>query len=111
MRAFDIFFFLFCRYQKSNLKLLKFAQFSGIFPEAHTDAVIQIANMVKIEGQDEPFIRNCFVIGDTSPVIGSDIIVSKCEEELLEVDLPMTLQIYFLNTVESSFQFCMKKSW
>lgn len=62
---------------------------SGIFPEAHTDAVIQIANMVKIEGDNEPFIRNCFVIGETAPVIGSEIIVSKNEEELLEV-------IYFL---------------
>lgn len=59
--------------------------FSGIFPEAHTDAVIQIANMVKIEGENEPFIRNCFVIGETAPVIGSEIIVSKSEEELLNV--------------------------
>ncbi|MCP9257910.1 DNA polymerase [Dirofilaria immitis] len=55
----------------------------GIFPEAHTDAVIQIANMVKVEGENEPFIRNCFVIGETAPVIGSEIIVSKTEEELL----------------------------
>ncbi|VDM39048.1 unnamed protein product [Toxocara canis] len=56
----------------------------GIFPEAHTDAVIQIANMVKVEGSTEPFIRNCFVIGDTAPVIGSHIIVCKNEHELLE---------------------------
>lgn len=58
---------------------------SGIFPEPHTDAVIQIANMVKIEGDNEPFIRNCFVTGETAPVIGSDIIVCKDEKELLEV--------------------------
>uniref|UniRef100_A0A9J2Q409 DNA polymerase n=1 Tax=Ascaris lumbricoides TaxID=6252 RepID=A0A9J2Q409_ASCLU len=56
----------------------------GIFPEAHTDAVIQIANMVKVEGGTDPFIRNCFVIGDTTPVIGSDIIVCRNEHELLE---------------------------
>ncbi|VDK85190.1 unnamed protein product, partial [Onchocerca ochengi] len=55
----------------------------GIFPEAHTDAVIQIANMVKVEGENEPFIRNCFVINETASVIGSEIIVSKSEEELL----------------------------
>ncbi|VBB31786.1 unnamed protein product [Acanthocheilonema viteae] len=55
----------------------------GIFPEAHTDAVIQIANMVKVEGESEPFIRNCFVIGETAPVIGSEIIISNSEEELL----------------------------
>uniref|UniRef100_A0A915CHF5 DNA polymerase n=1 Tax=Parascaris univalens TaxID=6257 RepID=A0A915CHF5_PARUN len=56
----------------------------GVFPEPHTDAVIQIANMVKMEGGTDPFIRNCFVIGDTAPVIGSDIIVCRNEHELLE---------------------------
>lgn len=59
--------------------------FPGIFPEAQNDAVIQIANMVKVEGENEPFIRNCFVIGETAPVIGSEIIISKSEEELLNV--------------------------
>lgn len=47
--------------------------------------MIQIANMVKREGEDEPFIRNCFVLGDTAAVVGSDIIICKTEEEMLEV--------------------------
>ncbi|MFH4977002.1 hypothetical protein AB6A40_003711 [Gnathostoma spinigerum] len=56
----------------------------GIFPEPKHDPVIQISNMVKIEGISQPFVRNCFVIGSTAPVIGSDIIVCKNEKEMLE---------------------------
>ncbi|KIH62069.1 b, exonuclease domain protein, DNA polymerase family [Ancylostoma duodenale] len=56
----------------------------GIFPDANEDPVIQIANMVKVEGESEPFIRNCFVLGTCSPVIGSDIIQCSTEKELLE---------------------------
>lgn len=41
--------------------------------------------MVKIEGQPDPFIRNCFVLGSCTPVIGSDIIECNTEEELLTV--------------------------
>ncbi|KAK0415726.1 hypothetical protein QR680_012088 [Steinernema hermaphroditum] len=39
----------------------------GIFPEPKFDSVIQIANMVRLEGENEPFIKNCFVIGTCSP--------------------------------------------
>ncbi|KJH52362.1 DNA polymerase [Dictyocaulus viviparus] len=56
----------------------------GIFPDANEDSVIQIANMVKVEGESEPFIRNCFVLGTCSPVIGSEIIQCDSEKELLE---------------------------
>ncbi|VDM65525.1 unnamed protein product [Strongylus vulgaris] len=68
----------------------------GIFPDASEDPVIQIANMVKVsllaivtihtrvEGESEPFIRNCFVLGTCAPVIGSEIIECKNEEDLLE---------------------------
>ncbi|PAV70284.1 hypothetical protein WR25_24092 [Diploscapter pachys] len=56
----------------------------GVFPDASEDSVIQIANMVKIEGQTEPFLRVCFVLGTCAPVIGSDIVCCKTEKELLE---------------------------
>uniref|UniRef100_W6NIW5 DNA polymerase delta catalytic subunit n=1 Tax=Haemonchus contortus TaxID=6289 RepID=W6NIW5_HAECO len=63
----------------------------GVFPDATEDPVIQIANMVKMslfcllmEGESEPFIRNCFVLGSCAPVIGSEIIQCESEEELLE---------------------------
>ncbi|PIO72018.1 hypothetical protein TELCIR_06062 [Teladorsagia circumcincta] len=56
----------------------------GVFPDANEDPVIQIANMVKVEGESEPFIRNCFVLGTCAPVIGSDIIQCESEKDLLE---------------------------
>ncbi|VDM61514.1 unnamed protein product, partial [Angiostrongylus costaricensis] len=56
----------------------------GVFPDASEDSVIQIANMVKVEGESEPFIRNCFVLGTCAPVIGSEIIQCESEKDLLE---------------------------
>lgn len=60
-----------------------FSLFQGSFPDASRDPIIQIANMVKIEGQSEPFIRNCFVLGTCDTVVGSDIIECRDEAELL----------------------------
>ncbi|KAI9347758.1 DNA polymerase family B-domain-containing protein [Obelidium mucronatum] len=34
----------------------------GVFPDAKEDSVIQIANVVTIQGQDKPFIRNVFTL-------------------------------------------------
>jgi DNA polymerase delta subunit 1 len=59
----------------------------GIFPEPSQDPVIQIANIVKLENEDEPFIKNCFVLGDCVPVIGAEIIVFEREKDMLEVGL------------------------
>ncbi|CAD6199696.1 unnamed protein product [Caenorhabditis auriculariae] len=56
----------------------------GVFPEAQEDPIIQIANMVKVEGEAEPFIRNCFVLGTCAPVVGSSIIECVNESVLLE---------------------------
>uniref|UniRef100_A0A914CP73 DNA polymerase delta catalytic subunit n=1 Tax=Acrobeloides nanus TaxID=290746 RepID=A0A914CP73_9BILA len=57
----------------------------GVFPDASQDPVIQIANMVQIQGQFEPFIRNVFVLGTCAPIIGSEVIECKDEIELLQV--------------------------
>lgn len=56
----------------------------GVFPEAIKDPIIQIANLVKIEGEAEPFVRNCFVLGTCAPVVGSNIIQCVNEKVLLE---------------------------
>ncbi|KAF8382815.1 hypothetical protein PRIPAC_71957 [Pristionchus pacificus] len=56
----------------------------GVFPDPTHDSVIQISNMVKLQGQSEPFIRNCFVLGTCAGVVGSHIIECKTEQELLE---------------------------
>ncbi|GMS78669.1 hypothetical protein PENTCL1PPCAC_844, partial [Pristionchus entomophagus] len=56
----------------------------GVFPDPSNDPVIQISNMVKLQGKSEPFIRNCFVLGTCAGVVGSHIIECKSETELLE---------------------------
>ncbi|KAL3067979.1 hypothetical protein niasHT_037969 [Heterodera trifolii] len=56
----------------------------GTFPDASRDPIIQIANMVKVEGQREEFVRNCFVVGGCESVVGSDIVECRDEKELLE---------------------------
>ncbi len=36
------------------------------------------------KGDPEPFIRNVFVLNTCAPIVGSDVIVCKTEQELLE---------------------------
>lgn len=55
----------------------------GIFPEAEHDSVIQIANVVLKYGDLRPFIRNVFTVGTCAPIIGSQIVESQTEEEML----------------------------
>ena len=45
----------------------------GIFPEAGVDSVIQIANMVALQGDRQPFIRNVFALDECAPIVGSDV--------------------------------------
>lgn len=46
----------------------------GIFPEPKVDPVIQIANMIIRQGEQEPFIRNCFTLKECAPIVGSQIL-------------------------------------
>lgn len=46
----------------------------GIFPEPKIDPVIQIANMIIRQGEQEPFIRNCFTLKECAPIVGSQIL-------------------------------------
>jgi DNA polymerase delta subunit 1 len=45
----------------------------GIFPEPELDPVIQIANMVQINGEAKPFIRNVFTLDSCAPIVGSAV--------------------------------------
>ncbi|XP_005098812.2 DNA polymerase delta catalytic subunit [Aplysia californica] len=56
----------------------------GVFPEAHKDPVIQIANMVIRQGDSDPFIRNVFTLKSCAPVVGSQVLSFEKESELLE---------------------------
>ncbi|KAI0295971.1 hypothetical protein BC826DRAFT_1006478 [Russula brevipes] len=56
----------------------------GIFPEASTDPVIQIANMVTRQGESQPFIRNVFTLNTCSHIVGSQVISFNNEAEMLQ---------------------------
>lgn len=56
----------------------------GIFPEPSIDPVIQIANVVYLQGNDEPFIRNVFVLNSCAPIDGQDLLCFDNEHTLLE---------------------------
>lgn len=57
----------------------------GVFPEPDKDRVIQIANMVLRQGEKEPFIRNVLTLDTCAPIVGSQVVSCKTEEELLTV--------------------------
>jgi len=55
----------------------------GIFPEADTDPVIQIANVVTRYGEEKPFIRNVFCQGKTNPIAATQVLCFEDEREML----------------------------
>ncbi|KAJ1306779.1 hypothetical protein OPQ81_007765 [Rhizoctonia solani] len=55
----------------------------GIFPEATIDPVIQIANMVTVQGETSPFVRNVFTLDDCAHIVGTDVISFKNEDAML----------------------------
>ncbi|ORX48063.1 hypothetical protein DM01DRAFT_1377023 [Hesseltinella vesiculosa] len=56
----------------------------GVFPEADQDPVIQIASVVKIQGEANPYIRNVFTLNDCAPIVGTDVRAFYDERELLQ---------------------------
>ncbi|KII85833.1 hypothetical protein PLICRDRAFT_144471 [Plicaturopsis crispa FD-325 SS-3] len=56
----------------------------GIFPEAQTDPVIQIANMVTRQGERKPFVRNVFTLNTCSHIVGSQVLSFDDERKMLE---------------------------
>jgi len=55
----------------------------GHFPEAEKDPVIQIANVVKVYGDEKPIVNNVFTLKGCLPIVGAQVISSDSEEELL----------------------------
>ena len=56
----------------------------GIFPEPEHDKIIQIANMVIRNGDQEPFFRNIFTLDTCSSIQGTIVKSFKTETELLK---------------------------
>jgi DNA polymerase delta subunit 1 len=56
----------------------------GVFPEPEIDPVIQIANVVTLQGSTTHIIKNIFVLNTCSPIPGANILSFDNEADLLE---------------------------
>ncbi|CDW90396.1 dna polymerase delta catalytic subunit-like [Stylonychia lemnae] len=80
-----------CEGDYQNLAPLRILSFDiecsaekGRFPLAQQDPIIQIANIVKIQGEKEPFVRNVFTLQECAPIVGSQVNSYKSEQKMLE---------------------------
>lgn len=55
----------------------------GLFPEPTHDPVIQVANLVTVQGEDKPFVRNVMTLKSCAPIVGVDVMSFDNEKELL----------------------------
>ncbi|KAL6498062.1 DNA polymerase delta catalytic subunit [Orobanche gracilis] len=53
----------------------------GLFPEPTHDPVIQVANLVTLQGEDQPFVRNVMTLKSCSPIVGVDVMSFDTEKE------------------------------
>ncbi|KAK1264132.1 DNA polymerase delta catalytic subunit [Acorus gramineus] len=55
----------------------------GLFPEPSHDPVIQVANLVTLQGEDHPLIRNVMTLKSCSPIVGVDVMSFETEKDVL----------------------------
>lgn len=55
----------------------------GHFPEPTHDPVIQVANLVTLQGEDQPFVRNVMTLKSCAPIVGVDVMSFDTEKEVL----------------------------
>ncbi|KAJ3039452.1 DNA-directed DNA polymerase delta [Rhizophlyctis rosea] len=55
----------------------------GVFPDASIDPVIQIANMITVQGESRPFVRNVLTLKHTANIVGTHLMCFDKEEDLL----------------------------
>ncbi|KAL8555058.1 hypothetical protein ACS0TY_003019 [Phlomoides rotata] len=53
------------------------------FPEPTHDPVIQVANLVTLQGEDQPLIRNVMTLKSCSPIVEVDVMSFDTEKEVL----------------------------
>lgn len=95
--------------QIAPLRILSFdiecAGRRGIFPQPEIDPIIQIANVVYLQGCSEPFIRNVFVLNSCAPIEGQELLcfkseglmLSKWQQFILETDPDLLTGYNILN--------------
>lgn len=57
----------------------------GHFPEADKDPVIQIANIVTVQGAEQPIVRNVMTLDTCAPIVGAEVMSFSSEDQLLRV--------------------------
>lgn len=45
----------------------------GHFPEAEKDPVIQIANVLSVQGRTQPICKNVFTLNGCLPIVGAQV--------------------------------------
>ncbi|KAJ8765388.1 hypothetical protein K2173_012085 [Erythroxylum novogranatense] len=55
----------------------------GHFPEPTHDPVIQVANLVTMQGEKQPFVRNVMTLKSCAPIVGVDVMSFDTEKEVL----------------------------
>ncbi|KNA03069.1 hypothetical protein SOVF_212670 [Spinacia oleracea] len=55
----------------------------GLFPEPTHDPVIQVANLVTVQGEDKPLVRNVMTLKSCAPIVGVDVMSFDSEKEVL----------------------------
>ena len=55
----------------------------GIFPEAEHDPVIQIANVITIQGEKKPLFKTIFTLNTCSHIVGAQVLSFKTESDML----------------------------
>lgn len=56
----------------------------GRFPEPEHDPVIQIANLVTLQGESKPFVRNVMTLDTCAPIVGAEVLAYDNEQSLLK---------------------------
>ncbi|GJN37713.1 hypothetical protein PR202_gb26694 [Eleusine coracana subsp. coracana] len=70
----------------------------GHFPEPTHDPVIQIANLVTLQGEGQPFVRNVMTLKSCSPIVGVDDFIREVDPDIIigynicKFDLPYLIE-------------------
>ncbi|GER39914.1 DNA polymerase delta catalytic subunit [Striga asiatica] len=72
----------------------------GHFPEPTHDPVIQVANLVTLQGENQPFVRNVMTLKSCSPIVGVDVMSFDTEKEVFLAWRVMFLALDFIREVD-----------
>ena len=68
----------------------------GVFPDPSIDPVIQIANMITIQGEQHPLIKNVFTLKQCANIVGTHTLCFDNEEDLLKKWMEFVAEVKIL---------------